>query len=420
MWTDKNAKDIRKLTKTFRPSNRFVLPEFSKHCAEHGRPKLFEKFKASLANKLAGWHALEMAGKGHTCLCCQSKILPSICRVCPECLGTSKGKRISIDNNVKERAAACIKKYGVSNPMLAKEVKRKHQKAIDRVFGDQASVKTILRKRRKTSRETYGTDYPQQSSEVRKTLSASTQASWDDPEVKKARLKKGRKTNREIYGVDHYMQNDAVQRKHRSTLFKKYGHVNAAWGDEPCKKKMATFRRKFGVAHPMQNAEVLKKRRKTTFQRYGVQHPMQVPSIRKRAFETAKKLTPIKYKGKTFLCQGYEKYVLPRLADKFGVENVIGQFDEEFKPLKFKGRVYTPDFYIKSNDTYVEVKSSFTLYGKIGNSNFLRQNKSLQEQASNRGIKLKFIVYNEVKDRCTVLPSTWCDMSRKDLKQNLG
>jgi hypothetical protein len=177
---------------------------------------------------------------------------------------------------------------------------------------------------------------------------------------------------------------------------------------------------RFGVKNPFQSEKVKNKIRETNLERYGVANPMQNSEVRKRATASANRLTPIKCKGKTFLCQGYEKHVLPRLVNRFGVENVVGQFEEDFKPLKFKGRVYTPDFYIRSNDTYVEVKSSFTLYGKIGVSNFLRQNRSLQEQASNRGIKLKFIVYNEVKDKCTVLPTAWTDLSRTCLKQNLS
>lgn len=250
--------------------------------------------------------------------------------------------------------------------------------------------------RRKTTQARYGVDCVMSLTSVRKT---------------------SKRTMLRRYGVDNPSKSRAIQAKKTQSNLAKYGVENISQRPEVKAKRDATFMRRYGMKSFLCSTLLKEKGMLYT---HGVRNPLQDSNIRRKAFESAKKLTPIKCGGKTFLCQGYEKQVLPRLVRKFGVNNVIGQFEEGFKPLKFKNRVYTPDFYIRSNDTYVEVKSTFTLYGKIGVSNFLQQNRSLQEQASNRGIKLKFIVYSEVKDKCTVLPSTWHSMSRSSLKQNLA
>lgn len=90
MWTDKNAKDVARLLKSFKPKNRFIVQEFGKHAEDRGKGKLFAKLQRSMVHKLAGWHALQMAAQQHVCLACKDKILPSASAVCSECLTTPK------------------------------------------------------------------------------------------------------------------------------------------------------------------------------------------------------------------------------------------------------------------------------------------------------------------------------------------
>jgi hypothetical protein len=68
--------------------------------------------------------------------------------------------------------------------------------------------------------------------------------------------------------------------------------------------------------------------------------------------------------GKTFVCQGYEPFVLKRLVKKFGVKDILSQFDKGFEDIHGGRTWYRPDFYIVSRKDYVEVKSLWTLLGK--------------------------------------------------------
>jgi hypothetical protein len=413
MWTDKNAKDVARLLKSFKPNNRFIVPEFGKHAEDKGKGKLFAKLQRSMVPKLAGWHALQMAAQQHVCLACKDKILPSASAVCSECLTTPKGKRVSGEVISSRTQAACLEKYGVPNAMHADTIKRKHQKALATVFSGE-SREQILRKRRKTNLKKYGVEWSVKSDSVRAKLSASTKESW---EHKEDRLAKTRSTSKATYGTDYPTQSESVKAKHRTTLQDRYGHPNAAWGRGAQAKVRATHRRRFGVDYAMQSKAVRKKAERTMLDRYGVQTCMHSRDIRLKVIRGAQRLTEVTVQGKTFECQGYERFVLPRLAKRFGVHNVLGQFDSKFESLHFGKRVYTPDFYVKSNDTYVEVKSTFTLIGKLGTSDFLKDNRRLQRLANAQGVKLKFIVYHPKSDSCIVLDSDWPSLSKAKLTQ---
>jgi hypothetical protein len=194
-------------------------------------------------------------------------------------------------------------------------------------------------------------------------------------------------------------------------------------------KKRATSLKNFGTEHPRQNKEqaanhskamrserTRQQRKETCLAKWGVEHPAQHPEVLKKMLNTALQTKQVTVQGKHFTCQGYEPFVLQRLAKTFGVENIVGQFDKEFKPIKLEKYWLTPDFYVKSKAAYVEVKSLWTL-GIRGKTDFLQRNRQRQLECNSKGIPLKFIVYIEARDECVQLPKEWFKWSSKQLTQ---
>jgi hypothetical protein len=126
--------------------------------------------------------------------------------------------------------------------------------------------------------------------------------------------------------------------------------------------------------------------------------------IRRRATITSQTLVKVKAGGRVYLCQGFEKQIIPKLVKKFGVDNVISQFDPEFKGVRLSaGKYYTPDAYIKHLDVYVDAKSTWTFMDM--NPGLFRLNKRKQKEM---GDKLRFIIYKRDTDKGTiVMPPDW-------------
>jgi hypothetical protein len=197
-------------------------------------------------------------------------------------------------------------------------------------------------------------------------------------------------------------------------------------------KKQATSLRNFGTLHPRQNiehanrhsktlssAKVQNKRKATCLANWGVDHPSKHHEVLTRILTTAFSVKKIRVQGKEYTCQGYEPFVLERLAKTFGVKNVVGQFDIGFKPIRLADTWYTPDFYVKEKETYVEVKSLWTL-GVRARSDFLVRNRQKQRECNAEGIALKFIVYIKERDTCVQLPKDWHIWDTSKLKQFLA
>jgi hypothetical protein len=216
-----------------------------------------------------------------------------------------------------------------------------------------------------------------------------------------------------------------VSSKHRSEVFKKVMNEPAV-----NKKKQATSLRNYGTLHPCQNKEhaafkgrimrskaVQERRRQTCMSTWGVDHPSKHPKVLSKILHSFK-LKKVTLKGKRFLCQGYEPFVLQRLAKVFGVKQVVSQFDPSFKSIRLEKSWYTPDFYVKSKDTYIEVKSTWTL-GVKGRQDFLRQNRLKQRTCNSNGIPLKFALFLPETDKCKLLPENWFTWTLKEIRDFL-
>jgi len=180
-------------------------------------------------------------------------------------------------------------------------------------------------------------------------------------------------SNLEKYGVENVFQSKYSKEKSKQTKLKKYGNENYR---NPEKFKQ-TCLEKYGVQHISQLEEIkerkkqtclknygveagfadIKKREQTCLEHFGVQNPSQDIEIHKKQQHSgfqAKKFrnTDLYYRGKfelDFLEKVYDRY--PEMINAYSIKYIFNN----------KNKVYYPDFYIKSLNLIIEIKSTRTI-----------------------------------------------------------
>jgi hypothetical protein len=188
------------------------------------------------------------------------------------------------------------------------------------------------------------------------------------------------------YGVKNTSQLPENRQKAKNTCLKKYGNKNY---NNTLKNKQ-TCLKKYGVEHPLQSNKIKQKIKQTCLKKYGVEHISQSEIIHKKQQKSALKIkqyltTKLHYQG---------TYELDFL-DKFYNDNI-----ENGPTIKYifenKEKVYFPDFYIKSKNLIVEIKSEY-IYNK-----HLKQNLAKQKACIDQGYDFLFIInknYNELNEK---------------------
>ena len=218
-----------------------------------------------------------------------------------------------------------IKKYGVDNPMKNKSFKDKLKETILQKYGVEyvSQSDKIKQQIKDKSMEKYGVEYVLQSKQIREQI---------------------KQTNLVKYGVENPQQNVNIKEKTYDTNFKKYG-VKCYFETKEFKEKVI----------------------KTNLDRYGVPHHSQNPEIAEKILQNAyNKKQYILPSGKIIYLQGYENFMLDHLLsveqinenDIFTKRNEVPEIWYNDKSNKLC-RHYV-DFYIKSQNRCVEVKSTFT------------------------------------------------------------
>jgi len=111
----------------------------------------------------------------------------------------------------------------------------------------------------------------------------------------------------------------------------------------------------------------------------------------RRELEGSYKSYYIDVDGETIKVQGYERFVVPVLIEKYGRDDVLVGF--EIKPIEYElnGELkkYYPDIYIKSENKIVEVKSTYTFdYDK-------EKNLAKREGCIKRGFGFEFYIWDK-------------------------
>lgn len=184
-----------------------------------------------------------------------------------------------------------------------------------------------------------------------------------------------------------------VNERIKNTCFDKYGYTNPGQIPEIKNKINDSYIKNWGI-HPLKTKEVILKRAETCLERYGG-HPNQNKDVQIKS-----EATSYHYKdymmpsGNLVKYQGYENLALDELVQIYEEEDIgIGRSNIPIITYYIGNakHVYFPDFFIKSENKIIEVKSLWTLTLKRGN---------VQEKAEatvKTGYKYEIWVYNDKK-----------------------
>lgn len=152
------------------------------------------------------------------------------------------------------------------------------------------------------------------------------------------------------------------KRKQQSNL-EKYGVINTGSVDKVKDKIKETYQEKFGC-HPKQTPEVQEKWKATCLEKYGG-HPNQNKDVQakseNKSFAFKDYMLP---SGNLIKYQGYENLALDELVQIYEEEDIaIGRSNVPTIDYYIgdEKHVYFPDFFIKSENKIIEVKSQWTI-----------------------------------------------------------
>lgn len=182
----------------------------------------------------------------------------------------------------------------------------------------------IKQQKKDKSIEKYGVEYPLQSHEIREQI---------------------KKTNIEKYGVENPQQNQEIKEKVIQTNIEKYG-ANCYFQTEEFKNKsIETNLEKYGVVHHSQNSNIADKMLKGSYNKKQYSLPS----------------------GNVINYQGYENFAFDELLNIEKINEtdiVVNRKDVPtiwYNDKNGKKHRHYVDFYIKSQNRCVEVKSTWTI-----------------------------------------------------------
>jgi hypothetical protein len=155
----------------------------------------------------------------------------------------------------------------------------------------------------------------------------------------------------------------------KATIMKNYGVENAGQAESVKKKIKDGFDKKYGM-HPKKTKEVQDKWTATCLEKFGG-HPNQNKEVQiKSEANSYHYKTYMMPSGNLVKYQGYEDKALDELVQLYEEEDIcIGRANIPSVDYHIgdKKHVYFPDFYIKSLNKIIEVKSEWTIQLKRGN-----------------------------------------------------
>ena len=180
---------------------------------------------------------------------------------------------------------------------------------------------------------------------------------------------------------------------YKDTCMKKYGVCNAGKVPDVIKKIKGVFDNKYGI-HPKQTKEVQDKWKATCLEKYGG-HPNQNKEVQARSEINSFAFKDYMMPGGTVVkYQGYENLALDELVQIYEEEDIaIGRSNvptiDYF--IGDEKHVYFPDFFIRSENKIIEVKSEWTIQLRRANI----EEKALATVKA--GYKYEIWIYNEKK-----------------------
>lgn len=185
------------------------------------------------------------------------------------------------------------------------------------------------------------------------------------PEFKKKVVDKRQATMLENYGAASAINVPEFNQKMKDTLFERYGVTH--WSKSDVGR--ATLREtQISIASdPIRKEEVAAKRRATTRERYGVDYYPQLESHRQKTSERMSNPAVLRHLAKlrnngVSGSSNLENTMFDTLCARYGKDDVRRQYKSEEYP-------WTCDFYIVSEDLYIELNGFWTHGGHWFDSN---------------------------------------------------
>lgn len=269
----------------------------------------------------------------------------------------------------------CLRKYGATTWSASKEGRKKQREIV--------LESDMLDRMKATCQRRYGHDFWTQSDEGREKLVEI----MNEPDMKE-KIEQGYK---EKYGL-HYMQTEEGRNKAKNYI-----------DDERRKKMSDSILEKYGEPYYIFTEEFKEKSEQTCLEKYGVPSFSQTELFLEKTWKT-------KRKNGTFNTSKPEETFYLLLCDAYGEDDVFRQYkDLERYP-------FACDFYIKSQDLFIEMNIHWSHGGHFYDKNSKDDNNKLKtwvEKSKNKGSKYYHSAINVWTER---------DLLKKDtaLKNNLN
>jgi hypothetical protein len=270
-------------------------------------------------------------------------------------------KECSYKIRVKKAIETNLKKYGVNFVFQLEDIKKKIKETNKQKYNcDHISqTEEFKEKRKQTCLNKYGVENNSQTEEFKEKI---------------------KQTCLEKYNTKNIFQSNYFKEKSKQTCLDKYGVKYITQTKEFKEKSKETCMKKFGVSHPSQTEEFKEKSKETCIKKFGVSHPSQNSEIAEKMLKNSYKRKEIlKSTGEIIFLQGYEPIAYKILLKSFNEEDIIS--DKKIVPElwwkdnKNKNHRHFVDFYIKSTNTCVEIKSTYTF-------NIVKEKVLLKQQFS--------------------------------------
>jgi hypothetical protein len=180
-------------------------------------------------------------------------------------------------------------------------------------------------------------------------------------------IKKAKATCLINLGVEHPAQSLKVKEKMKATCLKNLGFEFSQQNLQVREKTKATWLINYGVEHPSQSQIIKEKIKANNLMNYGFENPQQNAEVSEKASKNAyKSYDYIFPSGRIERIQGYEKYGLDDLLLKEHIleDDIVTKRSEVpvvwYEDINGKKRRYFVDFFIKSQNRCIEVKSIWT------------------------------------------------------------
>ena len=324
-----------------------------------------------------------------------------------ECQRSEKGKQIK-KNCCKQ---TCLDKYGVSSVLQLEEVKKKSEETSLRKYGCKrpSQSEVVKQHTRENNLKKYGSVTHMSSQEVKDKIKQTCIERYGVDNVFKCDdiKKKVEQTCLERYGTANVQQNPDIRKKTEQTCLERYGEVSPLLNEEVKEKTSCTLLQKYGVYNAMQSDEVKLKAKQTCLERYGCENYSQTDEYKERYQKTCMERYGVLNSFQLDICKERRNEVL---QNKYGVNYAFSNKDIQKRALEaslqsssskskaedaiyeelcciygkdniirqYKSNVYPfhCDFYIQSEDLYIEYQGSWT----HGNMPYIEEDTACVQQ----------------------------------------